>query len=228
MAISLSEAETIRYIMHRRIGKALIAGSNLALALRCLQTGFTVFDASHGFLDAAGCAATHDPTTSTGSIAAALLPPPPPTHASAMQMEDSIIATVSCAEGAADVAATAAIVSCPFMTEAALESLRFLNCEFFFPEKSINILLRALHGTSKRERRSFFKHILACRRRLAKKLDESTVAKLFKISDLFAQLKQRAQSVSLRSAIRARGMLLYDAFSKFNASKNGLLTPAEM
>lgn len=83
-------------------------------------------------------------------------------------------------------------------------------------------------GTSKRERRTFFKNIISCRRRLAKKWNESSVAKLFTLSDIFGQLKQRAQSVCLREAIQKRGMLLYDAFSKFNFAKNGLLSPPEV
>jgi len=41
-------------------------------------------------------------------------------------------------------------------------------------------------------------------------------------------LKQRAVSTRFREGIEVRGMLLYDAFNKFNAAKNGLLSPAEV
>jgi hypothetical protein len=36
---------------------------------------------------------------------------------------------------------------CPYMIESTLECFKFLNCELFFSEKSINTLLRALHRT---------------------------------------------------------------------------------
>jgi hypothetical protein len=35
-------------------------------------------------------------------------------------------------------------------------------------------------------------------------------------------------SVRVREAIRARGMLLYDAFNKFDSDKNGLLSASEV
>lgn len=180
VAISLAEAETIRCIMHRRIGSSLIPDANTGIALRCVPTGFSIVDASNLYVEAGASTASGDG------------------------------------------------LGYHFMTDAALESLRFLNCDLFFSERSLNILLRALHGTSKRERKTFFKNIISCRRRLAKKWTESSVAKVFTLADQFGQLKQRAQSVRLREAIQSRGMLLYDAFSKFNYSKNGFLTPAEI
>jgi hypothetical protein len=52
-----------------------------------------------------------------------------------------------------------------YMADAARESLRFLNCDLFYSPIGINLLLRALYGTNKRERRNFFKNIIGCRRR---------------------------------------------------------------
>ena len=47
--LSLAEAETIRMIMHLRQGKALVEGSDVALALRCLPAHDAVFDQSENF-----------------------------------------------------------------------------------------------------------------------------------------------------------------------------------
>jgi Ca2+-binding EF-hand superfamily protein len=189
VCLSLAEAETIRCIMHRRIGGQLISGSTTNIALRCVPTGFTVLD-------------------------------------------ESAPTSFNCAEGSHALLAPRnqeqSPLYSPYMTNSTLECFRFLNCELFFSERSLNILLHALHGTSKRDRRLFFKNIIACRRRLAKKWNEYSVAKLFTLSDYFGQLKQRATSVCLREEIQSRGMLLYDAFNKFNFAKNGLLSPAEM
>jgi Ca2+-binding EF-hand superfamily protein len=190
VCLSLAEAETIRCIMHRRIGEQLIAGSTASIALRCVPTGFTVIDESG--------------TAVRGS-----------------DSQSSSVAVLSRTNEYSP-------LHCPYMTDSALESFRFLNCELFFSERSLNILLRALHGTGRRDRRLFFKNIIGCRRRLAKKWNEYSVAKLFTLSDYFGQLKQRATSVCLREAIQERGMLLYDAFNKFNYAKNGLLSPAEV
>jgi hypothetical protein len=49
VAISLSEAESIRRVMHLRLEKSLIANTDTGIALRCLSAHNTVFDASDQF-----------------------------------------------------------------------------------------------------------------------------------------------------------------------------------
>jgi Ca2+-binding EF-hand superfamily protein len=116
----------------------------------------------------------------------------------------------------------------PHTALSAYEALRYLNCDMFFSERSLNVLIRALHHTSKRQRKIFFKNILMCRRRLSKKWSTSPVAKIFTLADQFAMLKQRALSACMSSAIKRKGMLLYDAFCKFDFGHNGYLTPGEV
>lgn len=115
-----------------------------------------------------------------------------------------------------------------YTTVSAFEAFRYFNCDMYFNENSLNALLRSLHHTSKRERRQFFKNILMCRRRLNKKWMTSPISKLFVLSDQFGMLKQRALAVALRNRIQLKGLLLYDAFCKFNYSGNGYLTPGEV
>lgn len=116
----------------------------------------------------------------------------------------------------------------PYTSLSAYEAFRYLNCDMYFSEKSLNILIRALHHTSRRERKNFFKNILMCRRRLSKKWSSSPIAKIFTLADQFAMLKQRALSACMSCAIKRKGMLLYDAFCKFDFSHNGYLTPGEV
>ena len=49
------------------------------------------------------------------------------------------------------------------------------------------------------------------------------------LPDAHAMLKQRSMAMRVRAAIKAKGWLLFDAFnSKFDADKNGLLSPGEV
>lgn len=115
-----------------------------------------------------------------------------------------------------------------FMQDASEQNFRFFNCEMFFSPRNLNILLRALHGTTKRNRKMFFKHALSCRRRAAKRWLDSSVAKIFTLDDQFSMLKHRAMSFRLISAIQKTGLSLHDAFNKFDFDKNGLLSPGEI
>ena len=48
--VSLAEAETLRRVLHGRVGLPLLQGSpNCAMALRCVFANHEVMDASHGF-----------------------------------------------------------------------------------------------------------------------------------------------------------------------------------
>jgi hypothetical protein len=117
VAVSLAEAETIRCILHRRIGLSIIDGSNTAIALRCISTGFSIIDATRNFVGAAA------ETDASGRLAV------------------STSMDVASSAGAGSASAL-----CPFMTDSAHESMRFLNCEMFFTERSLNTLLRSLYG----------------------------------------------------------------------------------
>ena len=52
VAISLSEAESIRRVMHLRLEKSLIDGTDAGVALRCLPAHNIIFDASDAFSQA--------------------------------------------------------------------------------------------------------------------------------------------------------------------------------
>ena len=106
-------------------------------------------------------------------------------------------------------------------------SFRFFNCETHYKPGDINILLREI-SAEPLARRFFFTAMVSCRRRLAKRWEQTPLAKLFTLQDQWSLLKQRAQAVRMREAIRARGLLLHDAFQKFDWDRNGFLSMGEM
>jgi hypothetical protein len=63
---------------------------------------------------------------------------------------------------------------------------------------------------------------------MSRKWEETPLAKLFTLPDEYHLLKQRAQSVRIREAVKSKGLLLFDAFRMFDTNRNGLITPAEL
>lgn len=98
----------------------------------------------------------------------------------------------------------------------------------YYSDPQINWLLQALERTPRRKRRTFFQSVLGCRRRLARKWEETPLAKVFTMPDRFALLKQRSSSARVRAAIEAVGLALWDAFVKFDHSRTGLLRAPEL
>ena len=66
-------------------------------------------------------------------------------------------------------------------------------------------------------RRLFFSMVVNCRRRLAKRWEQTPLARLFQLEDEWALFKLEALRVSVRDAIQKRGLLLHDAFLLFDA-----------
>ena len=115
-----------------------------------------------------------------------------------------------------------------YQASTAAHSFNFFDCSFHFSDSAINALLRALDGTTTRQRLSFFSHVIGCRRRMTRRWEETPLAKLFTIPDQYHMLKQRAQSVRVRTEIERRGLLQYDFFRAADHDRNGLLTGAEL
>ena len=115
-----------------------------------------------------------------------------------------------------------------YQASSAQHSFNFFDGSFHFSDSGINTLLRALGDNSTRQRQSFFNHVIGCRRRMTRRWEETPLAKLFTIPDQYHMLKQRAQSVRVRTEIERRGLLQYDFFRSADADRNGLLTGAEL
>ena len=115
----------------------------------------------------------------------------------------------------------------PYQRSVAHACFRFVDSAMHFKPADLNVLLRSIHAPPA-QRRLFFQMAVACRRRLAKRWEQTPLAKLFTLQDEWSMLKQRAQAVRVREAIKARGLLLHDAFQKFDYDRNGLLSLAEV
>jgi len=114
-----------------------------------------------------------------------------------------------------------------YQAQAAHNCCRFIDCAMHFAPAELNILLRSIPAPPAR-RRIWFSMALACRRRMSRRWEQTPLARLFALEDEWSLLKQRAQAVRVRLAIRARGLQLHDAFVKFDADQNGLLSLAEV
>jgi hypothetical protein len=156
--LSLAEAETLRCILHLRQGGPLVPDSSLAYALRCIPAGDAIFDASE------------------------LYTPPQPYHASVSQ---NWFASDGSNEGAEHERWMNEGAPHPRRCSAHVPSLhlrsrsfRFLDSAMHFSQASLNVLLRSLPAQPM-QRRLFFSTVVACRRRLPKRWEQTPLAKLF-------------------------------------------------
>ena len=106
--------------------------------------------------------------------------------------------------------------------------LNFFDSSLHYADSGINVLLRALDGSSCRQRQLFFSQVIGCRRRMARRWEETPLARLFTVPDQYHMLKQRAQSIRVRAEIEGRGLQQYDFFRAADADRNGLLAAAEL
>ena len=115
----------------------------------------------------------------------------------------------------------------PYQQAVSHNCFRFIDSSMHFKPAELNILLRSIPELPTR-RRIFFSAVVACRRRLKKAWSNTPLAKLFTLEDEWSMLKQRAQASALREGIKGRGWRLYDAFHRFDANDDGLLSFAEV
>jgi len=107
------------------------------------------------------------------------------------------------------------------------QSFRFLDSAMHYRPCELNVLLRSLPAPPA-ARRLFFSMVVACRRRLAKRWEQTPLAKLFSLEDEWAMLKLEALRVRIRAAIKQRGLLLHDAFLLFDHDDDGALSLVEV
>ena len=106
-------------------------------------------------------------------------------------------------------------------------SFRFFDCDMHFSFPAINILIKNLHSSiSDRER--FFLSTIGCRRRMERKWQETPLAKVFTIANEWISLKQKAQVVYILEALKDMNITLWEAFTIFDYDNNGLISPSEL
>ena len=114
-----------------------------------------------------------------------------------------------------------------YQRASALSCFRFVDNAMHFSLPEIGRLLHAL-PVQPAQRRLFFSAHVACRRRLAKRWQETSLAKLFTLDDEFALLFQRSLQSYLRGRIQSLGLSPHDAFAAFDTDSNGMLDMPEL
>ena len=107
------------------------------------------------------------------------------------------------------------------------QSFRFMDSAMHYKPADLNVLLRNLPAPAA-SRRLYFQMVVACRRRLAKRWEQTPLAKLFEVDDEWAMLHLEAIRMRMRAAIEARQLLLHDAFLLFDHDDDGALSLIEV
>eukprot|EP00457_Paulinella_chromatophora_P000002 gb/GEZN01000002.1/.p1 GENE.gb/GEZN01000002.1/~~gb/GEZN01000002.1/.p1 ORF type:complete len:6816 (+),score=1425.09 gb/GEZN01000002.1/:114-20561(+) len=115
----------------------------------------------------------------------------------------------------------------PYQLSVAYNSFKFFNCDMHYLDPALNVLVWALQLNTPYQREMFFTSTIGCRRRMARKWQETPLSKVLSVVDEWALLKQRAHAIFLREAVVTRQLTLWEAFTLFDADNNGHLTPAE-
>mmetsp|Transcript_2417 Transcript_2417/g.3236 ORF Transcript_2417/g.3236 Transcript_2417/m.3236 type:complete len:3692 (+) Transcript_2417:353-11428(+) len=206
VCLSLSEAETLRRVLHVRKSKPLVEGGKTEVALR-----YSPIASAHA--EAAG----------DGGIAfdASLGWRVPPSQA-LVPIQVSGSHETKLVRRVVDTGATRS------ESAAAHNSLRFFDGDMHYPNAALQVLIRSLQRSNCLERERFFAATIGVRRRFDRKWQETPLACVFTTSDEFAALKQRAQSVFVREALKAKDLRKWEAFTSFDSDDNGLLGPSEV
>merc|ERR1719421_160274 len=83
-----------------------------------------------------------------------------------------------------------------------------------YSQPQLNVLLRSLPAPPA-ARRLFFSMVVAWRRRLAKRWEQTPLARLFALEDEWALFKLEAQRMWMLETIRAKGLLPHVTYSAF-------------
>jgi len=110
----------------------------------------------------------------------------------------------------------------------ALQCFRYLNCDCFYDNTELALLLRGVQNNPIARRRAFFENLMMCRRRDRLKWDDTPLKQVFSLSDQYHLLAFRAKVVRIRQAIRNKGLMVGDAFNKFDVVGNNKLNATEL
>jgi thiol-disulfide isomerase/thioredoxin len=113
-----------------------------------------------------------------------------------------------------------------YEASSAHNNFRFFDCDMYYSNASLNVLLKTLGGSVK-DRESFFLSMIGVRRRMERKWQETPIAKVFTVPDQFTALRHQALAMFVVESLKVRNMTVWEAFTAFDNDNNGLLSPAE-
>ena len=105
---------------------------------------------------------------------------------------------------------------------------RFFDSDMHFDDTSLIQLTRGLQNSTPLQRERYFMSIIGARRRLTRKLEDTTLSRVFTHRDEWSYMKQLGQAVFLRKSIERLGLSVWDTFNTFDADDNGKLSPEEI
>jgi len=106
----------------------------------------------------------------------------------------------------------------PRLVDVAVQCLRFMNCEMFFTDNELALLLHGLLGSNIRDRLAFFSESLRLRRRERHLWEDTPLAKVFTEQKNWHLLHSRALIQNFHSALenkQKRGMDVRAIFMRF-------------
>jgi len=115
-----------------------------------------------------------------------------------------------------------------YQRQIAEQVFRFANSSSAFTPRQLSFVLRALQQVPLDDRRNFWLDVRACRRRPVVPYQQLAVAKLFANQDEYRELAVKAVISAIRFAIRVRGDMPADAFTKLDTNRTGTLRKAEL
>lgn len=95
-----------------------------------------------------------------------------------------------------------------------------------YAPSALNVMIRSIHG-SVYDRERFFHATVGCRRRMERKWQETPLARVFMVPHEWLALKQAAQAIFFREALKAKNLTLWEAFTAFDYNNSGMLSPSE-
>lgn len=110
-----------------------------------------------------------------------------------------------------------------------VNSYRFMNCDTYFSDHGVTVLLRILEKNTLDAREKWWTEIRSCRRRRQIALDgANSVTSVFTIPNEFHFMQFKSEVARIQHELREHGMLVFDAFRAFNSSNSGVLTCSEL
>eukprot|EP00966_Prymnesium_polylepis_P180341 4176129-Prymnesium_polylepis.1 len=105
---------------------------------------------------------------------------------------------------------------------------RFFDGSMHYTPSELAILIRSLPTDTPCKRRLFFMALHACRRRVAKRWQETSLAKLFYEADQYSWLFHRSLAVRLRCVAAEHGLCGHDLFVLADNDSDGVLGLGEV
>jgi len=110
----------------------------------------------------------------------------------------------------------------------ALQTLRFIDCQCFFNDYQLSLLLKALQHNPPQRRLAFFENLLRCRRRDRRRFHDTPLKSIFQLRNEQELLSYRSKVARVRSCLKGLNLSLQDAFIKFDAMSDGFLNTTEL